>query len=427
MPDTYEPYLSNLIEYINTNKTNPNAKILWHMTWAYQQDSTHSAFPNYNSDQLTMYNAIVNAMKTQVYPHSEIDFVIPVGTVIQNARTSLYGDKLTRDGYHLGNQQGRYIAGLTWYHKITGMPIDNMKYAPNDTLLMEYQQKIMTESIYNAVQQPEQVTQSRYIYHNDCFTRDNDYIKLDLEPKIGKYWNSTKAAGSIYDNASWIATKKFSKTSLPQNAFIVLDAGYQYRPEGWEYVDKKYTGTRPALVENKVVKADDSWWGVFNYRAFNIGRTDGAKITADELSHFGIYVPKSDYTELDWEPNPNTYYWSTENPATYLYTTGDNAKHFISSKLFSKDELPNGTIIVIDKGYQYRPDGWQNLTDKNTNERPANVTGSTIIVDDSWWSDYNYRGFNIAVEGAKTDITNIADEVASHFRIYVPKSTPTEE
>ena len=33
-PDTYEPYLTNLIGWVNENKTNPDAKLYWHTTWA---------------------------------------------------------------------------------------------------------------------------------------------------------------------------------------------------------------------------------------------------------------------------------------------------------------------------------------------------------------------------------------------------------
>ena len=44
--------LDNIIDYINKNKTNPDAKIIWHMTWAYQSDSTHSEFSKYDKNQL---------------------------------------------------------------------------------------------------------------------------------------------------------------------------------------------------------------------------------------------------------------------------------------------------------------------------------------------------------------------------------------
>ena len=129
MPETFGN-LQNLVSWVNQYKTNPNAKVLWHMTWAYQQDSTHEAFPNYGSDQLTMYNAIVNTVQNTVLNIEGIDGVIPAGTAIQNLRQSYLGDTLTADGYHLNDQHGDYTASLTWYAAITGETLDLVDYAP---------------------------------------------------------------------------------------------------------------------------------------------------------------------------------------------------------------------------------------------------------------------------------------------------------
>ena len=65
------------------------------MTWAYQADSTHSGFNNYGKDQMTMYNAIVNAAQTKIVTNDNIEIIIPVGTAVQNVRTSYIGDTLT--------------------------------------------------------------------------------------------------------------------------------------------------------------------------------------------------------------------------------------------------------------------------------------------------------------------------------------------
>ena len=43
--NTYEPYLHELVTYIH--KLAPQAKIVWHQTWAYAQNSDHSGFKNY--------------------------------------------------------------------------------------------------------------------------------------------------------------------------------------------------------------------------------------------------------------------------------------------------------------------------------------------------------------------------------------------
>ena len=127
-PETFGN-LQNIVNWVNRYKTNADAKVLWHMTWAYQQDSTHDAFPNYGSDQMTMYNAIVNTVQNTVLNVNGIDGVIPAGTAIQNLRGAL-GDNLTADGYHLNDLQGDYTASLTWYAAITGESLDLVDYAP---------------------------------------------------------------------------------------------------------------------------------------------------------------------------------------------------------------------------------------------------------------------------------------------------------
>ena len=129
MPETFGN-LQNLVNWVNQYKTNPSAKVLWHMTWAYQQDSTHEAFPNYGSDQMTMYNAIVDTVQNTVLKIDGINGVIPAGTAIQNLRQTSLGDTLTADGYHLNDQHGDYTASLTWYAAITGESLDLVDYAP---------------------------------------------------------------------------------------------------------------------------------------------------------------------------------------------------------------------------------------------------------------------------------------------------------
>ena len=129
MPGTFGN-LQNIVNWVEENKTNPEAKILWHMTWAYQQDSTHESFPNYNNDQMTMYNAIVDAVQNNVLNVEGIDGIIPAGTAIQNLRQTSIGDTLTADGYHLNDLHGDYTASLTWYAAITGESLDLVDFVP---------------------------------------------------------------------------------------------------------------------------------------------------------------------------------------------------------------------------------------------------------------------------------------------------------
>ena len=59
MADEYQPHLDELIAFVNENKTNPDAKLYWHMTWAYQSDSDHAEFPIYANNQEVMYKQIL--------------------------------------------------------------------------------------------------------------------------------------------------------------------------------------------------------------------------------------------------------------------------------------------------------------------------------------------------------------------------------
>ena len=163
MPDSYDPYLDQLVEYVNTNKTNPNAKLVWHMTWAYQQDCTQSGFANYANNQDTMYACIVNAYQQKVQNHEAFSGMIPVGTAVQNVRTSYFGDTLTSDGYHL-NSFGEFIGGYTWYAAFVGKTLNELKLKqiPGNIALSEENEAMILEAINNALINPFEVTESTY-------------------------------------------------------------------------------------------------------------------------------------------------------------------------------------------------------------------------------------------------------------------------
>jgi len=146
-------HLPELLAFIQAHA--PKAKILWHQTWAYQHDSTHSGFANYDRSQEKMYTAIVEASK-RISELKAISAVIPSGTAIQNARASSLSDTLTRDGYHLGLTYGRFTAACTWYQKLFGLDVRGNSYKPDS--ITELQAKIAKESAYQAVKKPFKVS-----------------------------------------------------------------------------------------------------------------------------------------------------------------------------------------------------------------------------------------------------------------------------
>ena len=128
---TFEPYLTNLIQYTQSLQTNPNAAYGYHQTWAYSHDSTHGGFANYGNRQEVMYDSICLAVQYAMQTHPEFSFVVPSGTAIQNARTTYLGDNMNRDGYHLDLKMGRYTAACAWLETITGISPVGFSYHPD--------------------------------------------------------------------------------------------------------------------------------------------------------------------------------------------------------------------------------------------------------------------------------------------------------
>lgn len=295
MADTYSD-LAYLADYVR-GLANTDAKLVWNMTWAYQQNSNHGEFPKYNRDQTTMYRAIVSAVKTTVVTDSRIAMVIPTGTAIQNARTSYVGDTLTRDGYHLTIDFGRYIAGLTFVHKLCGVPIDNIRYAPAG--VDEDARKIAVESVNNAVATPFEVTRSAYTAKPSF--DPTGYTRLDLGLTPFGYWNATEAT---YDrinttssiSANYYATKRFTREELPVGSVILIESGWQYRPEAWKTDGVQASSSRPGNTSTSKVVVTAAWWGDYRYRAFNISKQGTPSLKGSEAAAAAaltIYIPKT--------------------------------------------------------------------------------------------------------------------------------------
>lgn len=161
-PDSYKE-LPRLIEYVNQNKTNPSAKLVWHMTWAYQSDSTHADFPVYGNRQDIMYQQILESNRRHILTNDAFIVTIPAGTAIQNARTSYLGDHLTADGYHL-NDLGKVITGYLWYATFTGKTLDkiNLTGTVGPVKMTEELNQVIIESVNNALRNPMEVTPSQY-------------------------------------------------------------------------------------------------------------------------------------------------------------------------------------------------------------------------------------------------------------------------
>ncbi|MCA5004985.1 DUF4886 domain-containing protein [Sphingobacterium bovistauri] len=142
--------LPELITYVKSLKKS-HTKLVYHQTWAYQQDSKHKGFANYDNNQSKMYTAIADATK-KISKMKDFAMVIPAGTAIQNARTSSQGDTYTRDGYHLELTYGRFTAACTWYEKLFKKDVRKNSYTPEK--VTEKQAVISKQAAHKSVKKP---------------------------------------------------------------------------------------------------------------------------------------------------------------------------------------------------------------------------------------------------------------------------------
>ncbi len=131
-------------------------KFIIMQTWAYQSDSDHQSFSIYNYDQMTMYNALVESYD-KVFNDKQYGFyaIVPNGTAIQNGRT-VFGDKLTRDGFHLDKRVGRYIGACTMCEVVLGKSVVGNKYRPSD--ITEKEALLAQKAAHAAVLNPTKIT-----------------------------------------------------------------------------------------------------------------------------------------------------------------------------------------------------------------------------------------------------------------------------
>lgn len=127
--DKTSVYLGILIDKVREVCPNPDVKIYYDMT---QGRASSSSSINYAN--------IVNVTQRLMQDYSEeLEAVIPVGTAIENLRLSSLntGDlnQFTRDGSHLANCAGKYVAGLTLFMSLFSNMISGSIYSDTTTTI----------------------------------------------------------------------------------------------------------------------------------------------------------------------------------------------------------------------------------------------------------------------------------------------------
>lgn len=149
--ETYQEWIPRLIRIIRKEAVNPHATIAWHQTWAYASNSTHQMFALYGRDQARMHAAIADCV-SRAREEFNIPVVIPSGVAVALARETRLNNQdevpadskvyqLTRDGYHLSRQHGRYLAACVWFESLIE-PVFGISVKGNSCRLLDTEYSI---------------------------------------------------------------------------------------------------------------------------------------------------------------------------------------------------------------------------------------------------------------------------------------------
>lgn len=127
-PDSYDPYISELADYIR--QCQPKAKLLIHQTWAYEQGSTKlTEFAGYDTTQAMF--ADVRAAYEQAAKTIQADGMIPSGELF--AKLTEQGVAgLYHDTFHASHGLGQYALALLWYRMLTGNSVTGNSFCDFD-------------------------------------------------------------------------------------------------------------------------------------------------------------------------------------------------------------------------------------------------------------------------------------------------------
>lgn len=219
-------YLEKLAQYCR--KKCPKAHIAYNMTWALPEGSNAAGFaeyggqmemckaawatterllvelkeeveevvagPDLTGEEVVAGLAEADSLIVRTTPARvpSVEFVIPTGTAVQNARTSYLGDTLHRDSKHLSYGIGRYIASMT-AAACLGYPVEkvtSLKLSETASLL---HLPVIKSSVRDAVEKP--FSLSEQSKETPVLSEMNVRVK-DKNRKVTVRWDKVEGAVS---------------------------------------------------------------------------------------------------------------------------------------------------------------------------------------------------------------------------------------
>ena len=170
----FDSNIDTIMNYVKQYR--PSAKFVWNMTWAcpgadsglLNESYTQNFDKYFSSNQMAMYEAISEVVKTKIATNSNFIAIIPTGTAMQNANETMTDTQLYRDSIH-ATDLARVMASYAWYSVLTGRELKQIKldvvtadlcntYTDGDMVLTDAQKDLILNCVNNAIKTPYAVT-----------------------------------------------------------------------------------------------------------------------------------------------------------------------------------------------------------------------------------------------------------------------------
>ena len=282
---SFQPYMNRMIEYIRQDCPNKHVRIGWQLTWSYPQTATSGPVYEEGWRKIAM-------IANQKCHDAGIDFIIPSGTAIQNARTTELGENsngITRDGLHLSFGVGVYIAAMTWYESIF-RPI--------------YGKSIIGVPVSKAIKDCDrgkegfqEITDENYLICQQCVKEAvSDPLHLMTDPVDER---------PVFYEVSFEINGQTTTQYLPQDSLIPEPTIPAAAPTGYHFA-----GWNPAYDTTSTVPQ----WGIHyqivwkpNDYSFSFDSNGGTAVDTLTQTYDNAFVTPADpsrtgYTFLGWQP-----------------------------------------------------------------------------------------------------------------------------
>ena len=372
-----------------------------------------------------------------------------------------------RDGKHMSSVHGRYLLGLDFLSSVYGVDLykSPCTYLPFD--INQSYLNAATECVHNAIEHPLEVTNSAYTTSEISSYDLTNYTEIDAELVGCSYWKATDSTNyniRLQNNSGtsnkYVSTKRFTPTTLPVGSIISIDEAFGVELQTW-VSDAQQSTTMNDSYAN-IIEVDSNFWSGYTYRAFNIFKCGKIALSGQYVDEqydqifdgFHIYVPNSSLGDLKAK-DYNAYYNSDKiqftnhsldineyrrvhlDPITGFYKcdsyyylmnsyVDSTAQRFVCTRPFynNNEDLPLGSVIILDSGYQYRSDCWGS---EGTHSRPNNVSTSWTTINANFWKGLRNRTFNVSRTDNSTLVGQNALLFMNSMRIYVPLNPPAPE